>query len=75
LEVVAPKKAARIWGFISKFVMFDRFIKALGIAKDHSGVRVPRKLCKVDYLGNGLKVRIFFFKLPEPASSIVNFSS
>ena len=59
LDVVGPKNAARIWGFISKFVMFDRFIKALGIAEDHPGVLVPRKLCTDDYLGNASKVNIF----------------
>jgi hypothetical protein len=56
---VGPKNAARIWGFISKFVMVDRFIKALGVADTYPGLPMPRKLCTGDYLGNGSKARFF----------------
>ena len=57
-DEIGPKNAARIWGFFSKFVMLDRFVKALGIAEDHRGVLIPRQLCEDDYLGKGLKVSI-----------------
>lgn len=57
-SLVGPKSAARIWGFISKFVMLDRFMKALGIAEDHPGILVPRIFCEDEYLGTGLKVSI-----------------
>lgn len=56
LEAVGPKNAARIWGFMSKFVMLDRFSAVLGVAKVYPGVNVPRKICSNDYLGSGLKV-------------------
>jgi hypothetical protein len=58
---VGPKNAARIWGFISKFVMLDRFAKAVGIAEGNGGVLVPRQLCEVGHLGNnGVKVSILY---------------
>ena len=34
--------------------MIDRFIKAIGTPEDHPGVLIPRTLCTLDYLGNGL---------------------
>ena len=65
-EILAPnfvsvgvKITSRIWGFMSKFVMLDRCSKTLGVAKLHPGHRVPRKLCKLDYLGTGSKVSAF----------------
>jgi hypothetical protein len=39
--------------------MFDRFLKALGIAEENPGICVSKHLCTVDYLGNGVKVSIF----------------
>lgn len=80
-EILSPNStvkkynASRIWGFISKFVMLDRFIKALGIAEDNPGVLVPRTLCEVDYLGSGLKVSIFLLKLRHPASTNMDLRS
>jgi hypothetical protein len=74
MDDVGPKNAARIWGFISKFIMFDRFVKALGIGEANPGVLIPRKPCSDDYLGNGLKVSIFFFKLPDLTLTNVNLS-
>lgn len=55
-ELVGSKNAGRIWGFISKFVMLDRFAKTLGAADMYPGIVVPRKMCSNDYLGTGLKV-------------------
>lgn len=59
-ELVGSKNAGRIWGFISKFVMLDRFAKTLGAADVYPGIVVPRKMCSNDYLGTGLKVRPSF---------------
>ena|ERR1700679_836086 len=75
LDTVGAKNAARIWGFISKFVMLDRFVKALGIPEEHMGILVSRKLCEEDYLGTGLKVSIFIFNLPDHASNNVDLRS
>ena len=60
LEAVGPRNAGRIWGFISKFVMLDRFGKALGAAEVFQGLSVPRNTCSLDYLGTGVKVSISF---------------
>jgi hypothetical protein len=59
LEMVGPKNASRIWGFLSKFVMVDRFSSVLGAAEFHPGLPVPRKTCSPDYIGTGAKVRSF----------------
>jgi hypothetical protein len=48
--------ASRIWGFMSKFVMLDRFCKTLGVAKQYPGKTVVKKMCSNDYLGTGSKV-------------------
>jgi hypothetical protein len=57
LEAVGAKNAARIWGFMSKFVILDRFSEVLGAAdNDAQGWPVPRKTCSSDYLGTGAKV-------------------
>lgn len=61
MEEVGPKNAARIWGFVSKFVMLDRFAKTLFGTDFHPGFLVPRKQCKEDYLGSGAKVSVCFF--------------
>ena len=59
LEAVGMKNAGQIWGFISKFVMLDRFSKVLGAAEVYPGLPVPRKMCSPDYLGTGAKVTYF----------------
>ena len=58
LEAVSAKNAGRIWGFMSKFVMLDRFSKVLGAADTHPGLPIPRRTCLPDYLGTGAKVCI-----------------
>jgi hypothetical protein len=55
-EAVGPKNAARIWGFMSKFVMLDRFSATLGAAKIYPGLPVPKQMCSNDYLGSAAKV-------------------
>ena len=61
IDAVPPKNASRIWGFVSKFVMLDRFTKALFGRDFHPGINVPKKICKEDYLGTAVKVSILFF--------------
>ena len=39
---IGPKNLLQIWGFMSKFVMVDRFAKALGIADVYPGISVPK---------------------------------
>ena len=58
-DKVGPKNATQTWGFISKFVMVNRFIKALGVASIYPGLPMPRKLCTPNHLGNGLKAGVF----------------
>lgn len=58
VDEIGPKNAARIWGFISKFVMLDRFFKTLR-TDFHPGVIVPKKICTKDYVGTGAKVSIY----------------
>jgi hypothetical protein len=60
LEAVGRKNASRIWGFMSKFAMLDRFGKTLGVAKLYPGIPVPKKTCPSDYLGTGSKVSTLF---------------
>lgn len=59
LDAVGRNSSSRIWGFLSKFVMLDRFSKTLGAADIYPGLRVPRKICSTDYLGTGAKVSKF----------------
>ena len=63
-DTVGPRNAARIWGFISKFVMLDRFMKTLGLAVNYPGISVPRIVRSQDYFGTALKVIIFLTKSP-----------
>jgi hypothetical protein len=56
MHEVGPKNASRIWGFLSKFVMLDRFGKTFGVAEICPGAPIAREICKADYLGTALKV-------------------
>jgi hypothetical protein len=56
LDAVGSRHAGRIWGFVSKFVMLDRFGAALGSAKVNPGLPVPRMKCSPDYFGTASKV-------------------
>lgn len=58
LNAVGPKNAHRIWAFMSKFVMLDRFAKALGVAEAFQGSLVTRSACSLEYLGTGAKVSV-----------------
>ena len=55
------RNAARIWAFIFKFTMLDRFCKTLGVAERFSGIRIPRKTCSPEYLGTSSKVRTLLY--------------
>jgi hypothetical protein len=55
LEMIGAKTAGRIWGFLSKFVMLDRFSEVLGTAEVLPGLQVPRTMCLPDYLGTSAK--------------------
>lgn len=57
LDDVGRKHASRIWAFMSKFVMLDRFCRTLGAAKVYPGPPVPKKMCSLDYMGTASKVR------------------
>lgn len=61
MDEVGPRNAARIWGFVSKFVMVDRFARTLFGAEFHPGLPVPRRQCQDRHLGTGAKVSICFF--------------
>ena len=52
---MAPKTASRIWGFISKFVILDRFVKTLGLGHERA-MKVPRRMSSFANLGTALKV-------------------
>jgi hypothetical protein len=52
---------SRIWGFMSKFVMLDRFSKTLGYSENYPGSLVARSVCGSKYLGTAEKVRMLFF--------------
>jgi hypothetical protein len=70
LEAVGSKNSARIWGFISKFVMLDRFLEPLGLAVVHPGTPFPRTIQSRKYLGTAVKV-IFF--LPKSLTFLTWF--
>ena len=59
LDAVGPKNAAQIWGFISKFIMLNRFVKTLGLAEAYPGIPMARKTHPLDYLGTATKVTVF----------------
>lgn len=69
MKIVGGKNASRIWGFLSKFIMVDRFGKTLGLADIQPNVVLERKVCGAKYLNtsafrvsNSIKVsRLFSF--------------
>jgi hypothetical protein len=74
LKAVGPKNASRIWGFMSKFVMLDRFIKALGAAEIHPGLCVARRTCPMEYFGTVDRVSIFLLKISLLISLLIGLS-
>jgi hypothetical protein len=63
VESAGARNASRIWGFMSKFVLLDRFLKALGLVVNCPGQAVPRSLSCPDYFGTASKVIFFFLYL------------
>lgn len=61
MEAVGARNASRIWGFVSKFVMLDRFAKTLFGTDFRPALVVPRKICTENYLGTGAKVSLYLF--------------
>jgi hypothetical protein len=61
MGLIGPRNAGRVWGFISKFIMLNRFAKTLFGTDFPPGCCVPRKVCTEDYLGSTTKVNIYFF--------------
>jgi hypothetical protein len=58
-DAVSRNIAGRIWGFVSKFVMLDRFCKTLGVAEAFPAPSVPKRICNTDYFGTASRVIIF----------------
>jgi hypothetical protein len=56
MDSVGAKDASRIWGFVSKFAMLDRFCKALGLAEECTLKPKPKKCDTLEYFGTGSKV-------------------
>ena len=72
MDAVGPKNASRIWGFISKFVMLDRFIKTLGLADLYPGIPIHRYHCDTEYLGTASRVMIFLTIYPTFLSCLAD---
>jgi len=60
-EDASSKIASRIWGFMSKFVILDRFSKTLGYADDYPGTSIARNFRGSLSLGTADKVSKLFF--------------
>ena len=59
LDTVGAKNASRIWGFMSKFISLDQFLKTLRLAKVYPGVSVPKvKTLRLEHIGTASKVCI-----------------
>jgi hypothetical protein len=57
-DKVGPKNALRIWAFVSKFIILDRFSKTLGGAEVLPGPPVPKVLCLPDHIGSNRAERV-----------------
>jgi hypothetical protein len=55
---VSGKNAVRIWAFVSKFVMLDRFATTLGVAEVYRGKSVPKQPLLRDDVGAAAKVSV-----------------
>lgn len=58
VDAVGRQDASRIWGFMSKFAMLDRFSKSLDVAREYPGIRIHRTVCSPDFIGTSSKVSI-----------------
>lgn len=66
MEIVGRKNASRIWGFISKFVMVDRFARTKFGSEFLPAVPVPRNFCSEESLGTAKKVSVYFLQFYVP---------
>lgn len=62
IDAVGRKYASRIWGYVSKFVMLDRFCKTLGVAGVYPATPVHRKICTLNHFGTAARVSTFIPK-------------
>lgn len=58
VNAVTRNNASRIWGFMSKFAMLDRFSKSLDVAMEYPGIRIHRTVCSPDFIGTCSKVSV-----------------
>jgi hypothetical protein len=58
-HVIGYGSAGQIWSFVSKFVMLDRFAKAMGLTEFARGLPFPKKTISSDYVGTASKVGIY----------------
>lgn len=56
VSTLGRNRASRVWGFISKFVMLDRFAKALGAAEIFTGSHCPRTESPLKDIGRAADV-------------------
>jgi hypothetical protein len=69
-DLIGYSRAGRLWNFVSKFVMLDRFAKALELTKVFPAPLFPKKTLSSDYLGTGSKVGM---NLTDISSSNLSF--
>ena len=74
-NLVGPKNASRIWAFMSKFVIFDRFAKTLGLDLAYPGKALEKKMMSTDTFGGGSKVSFFSLELQHFTKYFVSFST
>jgi hypothetical protein len=60
LDALGRKHAGRIWSFMSKFIVLDRFCKTLGVAGIYPGCISCKKAWSLDYFGTASKASDFF---------------
>jgi hypothetical protein len=59
-RAISRGNTSRIWAFMSKFVMLDRFSRVLGVAAQYPSIQIPKRLLRRDkYFGNADRVFIF----------------
>ena len=58
-DIIGYNHAGRVWSIVSKFVMLDRFAKALELTKVYPGLLLRKETFSSDYIGTASKVEIF----------------
>ena len=57
--IFGHRRASRVWGFMSKFVMLDRFATAFGTAEIFPGLHCARIESSLTHIGGAAKVNTF----------------